>query len=135
MYKGQVICIIIIIFIGVFHFLAVKKGTKQSKPSKWFSILLMMSFFQVLFDIMSVYTVNHLETVSPILNRIVHIFYMGFMQLLFYLAYKYLEAVIEDEIGEGVARWKYAEVPILLATLGVIFLPLVYIETPIGNYS
>ena len=135
MYKGQVICLIIIMFIGVLQFFAVKKGTKQSKPSKWFSILLVMSFFQLIFDIGSVYTVNHLDTVSPILNRIVHIFYMGFMQLLFYLAYKYLEAVIEDEIGEGVARWKYAEVPILLATLGVIFLPLVYIETPIGNYS
>ena len=135
MYKGQVICLIIIMFIGVLQFFAVKKGTKQSKPSKWFSILLVMSFFQLIFDIGSVYTVNHLDTVSPILNRVVHIFYMGFMQLLFYLAYKYLEAVIEEEIGDRIVKWKYAEVPIILATLGVIFLPLVYIETPLGNYS
>ena len=135
MYKGQIICIIIIMFIGVLQFLAVKKGTKLSKPSKWFSILLVMSFFQLIFDIGSVYTVNHLETVSPILNRVVHNFFLGFMQLLFYIVYKYLEAVIEEEIGDRIEKLKYAEVPIILATLGLIFLPLVYIETPVGNYS
>ena len=135
MYKGQVICIIIIMFIGIFHFLAVQKGTKMSKPSEWFSRLLIMSFFQIIFDIWSVYTVNHLETVSPVLNRAVHIFYMGFMQMLFYLAYKYLESVIEEEIGNRYACSKYTEIPIILANLGVIFLPLIYIETPKGNYS
>jgi len=135
MYKGQIICIIIIMFIGVFNFLAVKKGTKQSKPSKWFSRLLVMSFFQIIFDIWSVYTVNHLEIVSPVLNRVVHIFYMGLMQMLFYLAYKYLEAVIEEEIGDRIVKWKYAEIPITLANLGVVFLPLEYIESPLGNYS
>lgn len=135
MYKGQIICIIIIGFIGVFHFLAVQKGTKQSNPSRWFSRLVCMSFFQIIFDIWSVYTVNHLETVSPILNRVVHIFYMGFMQMLFYLAYKYLEAVIEEEIGDRLVKQRYADIPITLANLGVIFLPLEYIETPLTNYS
>lgn len=135
MYKGQVICIIVIIFIGVFHYQAVRNRTKQTKPSKWFTRLLYMSFFQLIFDIWSVYTVNHLYTVSPVLNRVVHIFYMGFMQLIFYLAYKYLEAVIEEEIGNPIIKQRYADIPITLGNLGVIFLPLEYIETPQGNYS
>lgn len=135
MYKGQAICIIIILFIGAFHFFTIYKGAKQSKPSIWFQRLLIMSFFQLIFDVWSVYTVNHLDTVSPILNRLVHIGYMGFMQMLFYLAYKYLETVIEEELGDRFARSKYSAVPIVLANLGVIFLPLVYIETPQGNYS
>lgn len=135
MYKGQIICIIIILFIGSLHFLSVYKGKKQSKPSTWFSGLLVMSFFQLLFDIWSVYTVNHLDTVSPILNRMVHIGYMSLMQMIFYLAYKYLEAVVEEEIGRRSRYSKYANIPIVLVNIGVVFLPLVYIETPKGNYS
>ena len=135
MYKGQIICIIVIIFIGILHFLSVNKGKKQTKPSVWFSRLLVMSFFQLLFDIWSVYTVNHLDTVSPILNRLVHIGYMSLMQILFYLGYKYLKAVVEEEIGSGSLYSKYEDIPIVLANLGVVFLPLVYIETPKGNYS
>lgn len=135
MYKGQIICIIIILFIGAFHFLSLYRSKKQSKPTVWFSRLLVLSFFQLLFDIWSVYTVNHLDIVSPILNRVVHIGYMSLMQMLFYLAYRYLESVIEEEIGSKPAYSKYADIPITLANLGVIFLPLVYIETPKGNYS
>lgn len=132
MYKAQIMCIIIISFIGAF---SIFFGQKETKASKWFTILLVSSFFQVIFDACSVYTVNHLETVSPVLNRVVHILYMGFMQLLFYLAYKYLEAVIEEEIGDRIVKLKYVEVPMILANIGVVFLPLEYIETPKGNYS
>jgi len=135
MYKGQMICIIVIMFIGLFHYQAVQKGTKQSKPSKWFTVLLYTSFFQLIFDIWSVYTVNHLYTVSPVLNRVVHIFYMGLMQMLFYLTYKYLEAVVEEETKKQIIKKWYADFPIILGNLGVIFLPLEYIETPQGNYS
>lgn len=131
-YKGQIICSIIILFIGAFSF---SNGQKLTKSSKWFSVLLVSSFVQLMFDIFSVYTVNHLETVSPILNRVVHCFYMGFMQLLFYLAYKYIEEVIWEEIGEGLRRLRGSVIPLILAVLGVIFLPLYYVETPKGNYS
>ena len=135
MYKGQIICIIIILFIGVLHFLSVYRGKNQSKSSVWFSRLLVVSFFQLLFDIWSVYTVNHLDTVSPILNRLVHDCFLGLMQMLFYLGYKYLEKVIEEELDSHFPVFSYADIPIILSTLGVIFLPLVYIETPKGNYS
>ncbi len=131
-YKGQIICCIVIVFIGSFHFY---KGEKETKSSKWFSGLVVFSFLQLLFDIFSVYTVNHLDSVSPVLNRIVHCFYMGFLLLLFYLAYKYIETVIKEEIGEGIQPLKGSVLPLVLAVLGVIFLPLEYIETPKGNYS
>lgn len=135
MYKGQIICIIIILFIGILHFISVFKGKKQSKSSVWFSQLLVTSFIQLLFDIWSVYTVHHLDTVSPILNRVVHIGYMNLMQMIFYLAYKYLESVVEEEIGRRSRYSKYANIPILLVILGVIFLPITYMETPKGNYA
>lgn len=132
MYKTQISCAIIILFLGLLYFTA--KNSKQ-KSSKWFSALLVTSFFQLLFDIFSVYTVNHLTTVSPIVNRIIHCFYMGLMLIIFYIAYKYLETIIEEEIGKPIKQNNLSLPPLIIMLLGIIFLPLSYIETPDGNYS
>lgn len=132
MYKGQIIFIIIISIIGAFYFTSSRKKTVSSQ---WFSAYVIVALVQIFFDMYSCYTVNHLETVSPILNRVVHCFYMGFMLLLFYISYKYLEALIEEEIGDNIVRFKYSIVPLLVAVFGVVFFPLYYMETPKGNYS
>ena len=132
MYKTQIACAIIIFFIGIFYFTAYNP---KKKSSKWFCALLCCSFMQLLFDIFSVYTVNHLYTVSAVLNRIVHIFYMGFMLAVFYIAYKYLKTIIEEELGSSFRHYNMSVIPLVITILGVIFLPLTYIETPKGNYS
>ena len=112
MYKSQIICIIIILFIAAFYFYSDRK----TASAKWFSLLLITAVVQLLFDIGSVYTVNHLETVLPALNRMVHCFYMSLMLLLFLIAYKYLEALIEEEKGERIHRIKYSILPVIIAT-------------------
>lgn len=132
MYKTQISCAILILFIGILYF---SSSNLKSRSSKWFSTLLVCSFLQLIFDPISVYTVNHLYTVSAVVNRIVHIFYMGFMLAIFYIAYKYLESIIEEEIGRKIKRYNFSAIPLIITILGVIFLPLYYIESPRSNYS
>ncbi len=132
MYKTQLACIVVITFIGILYFMSTKPNTKSSK---WFFALLNSCFLQLWFDVASVYTVNHLETVNPILNRVVHIFYMGLMLLIFYVAYKYLESIVEEEIGGEIKRYRFTVVPLIITMLGVIFLPLHYVESKRSNYS
>ena len=131
MYKSQIVCIIIILFIAAFYFYSERK----TASAKWFSLLLITAVVQLLFDIGSVYTVNHLDTVSPFLNRMVHYFFMSLMLVLFLIAYKYLEALIEEEKGERIYRIKFIAIPVVIASFSLIFLPITYIETPKGNYS
>ena len=131
MYKSQILCIIIILFIAAFYFYSERK----TASAKWFSLLLITAVVQLLFDIGSVYTVNHLDTVSPFLNRMVHYFFMSLMLVLFLIAYKYLESLIEEEKGERIYRIKFIAIPIVIASFSLIFLPITYIETPKGNYS
>ena len=70
------------------------------------------------------------------MNRIVHIFYMSFMLSIFYLAYKYIETMIEEELGRRIMRYKFATtIPLVVTILGVIFLPLDYLEGNRSNYS
>ncbi len=132
MYKTQIACLIIILLIGIFYFTA---SNRKTVSSKWFARLLVVSFLQLVFDIISVYTVNHLYTVPAIVNRIVHIFFMGLMLAMFYLVYKYLESIIEEEVKEKIERHNYTAIPLIVTLLGTIFLPLSYIETEATNYS
>lgn len=132
MYKTQVACAIFILFIGVLYF---HSTGKKAGSSKRFVALLACSFSQLIFDVLSVYTVNHLETVSPVVNRVIHIFYMGFLQVLFYIAYRYLETIIEEEIGRTIRRYQFTLTPLLVAIAGTIFLPLYYVESARSNYS
>lgn len=132
MYKTQIACAIFILFIGVLYF---RSAGKKAGSSKWFEALLACSFFQIIFDALSVYTVNHLDTVSPVLNRIIHIAFMGLMLVLIYLAYRYLEAIIEEEVGETVRKHRFTIIPLVLTVAGCIFLPLHYVESARSNYS
>lgn len=131
LYKSQIVCIFIILFIAAFYFYSERK----TASAKWFSSLLITAVVQLLFDIGSVYTVNHLETVPPILNRIVHCIFMSLLLALFLIAYKYLEALIEEARGERLQRIKFAVIPVIIATFSLCFLPIKYVETPKGNYS
>lgn len=132
MYKTQIFCIIVLVFIGAFYLIN-RKG--RGEVSKWFLVLLSVSIVQLIFDLITVYTVNHLETVPPTVNRLAHNFYLGLMLTVFFLAYKYLENVVVEETGNPNFKMKGSFVPWVLTMTGVIFLPLKYIENPKTNYS
>ncbi|MBQ8038650.1 MAG: response regulator, partial [Lachnospiraceae bacterium] len=93
------------------------------------------SFFQLIFDALSVYTVNHLDTVSPVVNRIIHIIFLGLLQVMFYLAYRYLEAIIEEEVGKAIRKARFTIIPLLFTMTGNIVLPVYYVESARSNYS
>ena len=60
---------------------------------------------------------------------------MSLLLALFLIAYKYLEALIEEARGERIQRIKFAVIPVIIATFSLCFLPIKYVETPKGNYS
>lgn len=132
MYKLQIGCLIILIFISIMYFFANKK---KSRAHTLFDGILVVSCLQIVFDIASVYTVNHLETVSPVLNRVIHQFYMGFLITMFCLIYVYCVALVEEKIKTHFKVSKIATTVLVLSFIGLITLPLDYIENPITNYS
>ncbi|MBQ7832452.1 MAG: response regulator [Lachnospiraceae bacterium] len=132
-FKTQLICCIIVFFIGVFYFVSVKE--KKKKSHKWYSVMLIVSVAQLVFDILSVITVNQLETIEPWINKLVHQCFMTLMLAIFFAVYRYLETVIQEEIGDAFKSAKWAYIPLLVSFVGVLVLPIYYAETPKGNYS
>lgn len=132
MYKLQIGCLIILIFISIMYFFANKK---KSRMHTLFGAILAVSGSQIIFDIASVYTVNHLESVSPIVNRIIHDFYMGLLITMFCLIYVYGVAMVEEKIEIRFKVSRVATIILVLSYIGIIALPLDYIEHPVTNYS
>ena len=60
---------------------------------------------------------------------------MGLMLIIFYTAYKYIETIIEEETGKNIKHYQFTIIPLIITILGVIFLPLSYIESKRSNYS
>ena len=127
----QVCCLIIIAFIAGVYF-PVKREKTYSHII--FSLSLAAGAFCIVFDIITVYTVNHLDSVSPLANRIFHNLFMGSLILEALLCYLYCLSLIYGKKVAAKGHWVIG-IPVLISWVGLAFLPLGYVQTPKGNYS
>ncbi len=131
-YKAQIYGLFVITALLLMCWIGIKKKEKENKI---FIIILLSGFFNLIFDIVTNYTVNHLETVSPVLNRIVHGIFFFSLTNLFMLVYKYLVALVEKELEEVVKGKVLTTLPYVVFSILEFVLPLYYVETSSGNYS
>ncbi len=132
MIRMEIACFLVLAFMAIMYFSAEREKTKIHKV---FSILLILSMIHLVLDGVTIYTVNHLETVPEWFNNVVHRLFIGTMEAIFYFIYYYVVLLIDDEAGEGLRFSRYAAWPLIIALVGVLFLPLYYVETKQGNYS
>ncbi len=132
MYKLQIGGLIVLIFIMIIFML---QNKKKGRMHTLFGAILTVSALQITFDIASVYTVNHLEKVNPVLNRIVHQFYMGLLMTMFCLIYVYCVELAGEKTKSRLGHSKWAIGTLCVSYIGLLILPLEYIENPITNYS
>lgn len=99
------------------------------------ALLLIVMVVHLLFDALTIYTVNHLDTVPRLLNDILHRFFIGTMVLNVYLFYQYIAILIEEETGKPRRFDLAARIYLAAAELGSMLLPVHYAVTDQGNYS
>lgn len=132
MIRMEVALILVVAFVAFMYFSAERKYTSLHRT---FSVVLVSMLFHLLFDAITIYTVNHLESVPILLNDILHRFFIGTMVLVLYLFYQYIVILVEEETGK---KWKFdivAKVFLVVAELGAMLLPVHYAVTENGNYS
>lgn len=132
MLRMEVACLSVIIFMSIMYFSAKRKRTRIHRV---FSALLILSAVNLIFDCITIYTVNRLDMIPIWANDILHKLFIGTMPCIFYLIYRYSVLLIGKETLEF--RWflKVSDMIAGIMTVGVIVLPIYYVETPKGNYS
>ena len=126
--RGQIFCMCIIIYIAVTYFSVKRKNTSGHTI---FSLLLICSIIYLMFDMITVYTINRFDEISVGFNHFCHIMYMSFMAAAMYLIFMYIRYLT---YGEKTFRF-YLLIPLCVGILGSIFLSFECVETPYGNYS
>ncbi|MBQ3545997.1 MAG: response regulator [Lachnospiraceae bacterium] len=131
-YKAQIYSMFVISVLFLMCWFGIKK---KNKENNFFIVILLAGFINLIFDIASNYTVNHLETVNPLVNWIVHICFFDSIITLFLFVYEYLAALVEKELERPLKGKIFTYIPCIIAWISQLFLPLEYIETDSGNYS
>ena len=132
MIRMEIALFLILAFVAFVYFSA---GRKHTLLHKTFSELLIVMLIHLVFDAVTVYTVNHLDTVDWLLNAIVHRLFIGTLVLAVYLFYKYIAILVEEETGKQRHLDIAAKIYLAVAELGVLLLPIHYAVTEKGNYS
>ena len=131
MIRMEIACFFVVAFIAVIYFSAKREHTKMHKC---FAALLCVSIVHLVFYAITIYTVNNRDIVPSAANDIFHRLFIGTMLIFFYLVYYYIVLIVEEAEEEPHSSL-FGKIFLVIALLGVIFLPFEYIETPNGSYS
>lgn len=126
--KLQIGCFIITVFIMILYFSVKRISTRSHKV---YSALLIVSALYLMFDRVTVYTVNHIETVPALWNQIMHRCFLMSLVACIYLIYRYVLLMIFQE--RPTRRGSF--VLLILSVIAAGGLPLYYRITEKGNYS
>lgn len=132
MIKLQICCMIVIFFIMSVYFSTRRVRTYSHIV---FSISLWVTVFNLTFDMITVYTVNHLDTVPVWLNRLCHVLFLGSLIMEVFICYVYSTTLIDQNEKPLMKKNVYMAIPVWIAWLGLLILPIQYVETEKGNYS
>ncbi len=128
MAKLQIGCFIITVFIMLLYFSVKRIKTGSHKV---YSALLFISFFYLIFDWITVYTVNHMDDVPSVFNHVMHRCFLISLVTCIYLIYHYVLLMI---FGERPLH-RASSVFLVVTVLASGILPLYYRVTDRGNYS
>lgn len=100
-----------------------------------FNGMLLFTSISLIFDMCTVYTITHMDWVSPQLNRLFHQLFIGSLDTNIYLFYMYVLTLGNNQKRKSKFVLLLHSTPAILAILVVIFAPLYYYVGSDGAYS
>lgn len=136
--RMEAACFFFTLFIA-FMFIVVKR--EKTTLHKYFANSLISLIVHLVFDSITVYTVNNMDTVSPFINDTMHRIYLMTMLFTIYFMYKYVSRLIYEETEkQGLSKFSLfiqwlLNIYMLAAEILLAITPITYVETAKGNYE
>ena len=132
MLRMEIALFLSIAFVAFIYYSTEKERTPLHNT---FSVLLGVVLANLALDGITVYTVNHLETVPLVLNDAVHRLFLASIVLVVYLFYHYIATLVAEQADKPRVLDIPARVFLVFGLLADFLLPITYVETERGNYS
>ena len=91
MIRMEIALFLVLAFVAMNYFTAERR---YSQLHRTFALLLVTVLVNLVFDGVTVYTVNHLDAVPELLNEILHRIFIGSMVVAMYLFYEYISLLV-----------------------------------------
>lgn len=119
LYKLQMGCMVILLIIA-FLYWKERIRIRKIQHIKVFDQILVSGIIYMIFDIASVYTVNHLDTVSDFINRLCHIGFLVSLNIIVFLFFYYILNITELVDEQNKKRNIYIWLPLIINVIMVI---------------
>lgn len=135
-YKMTLACLVILLYLLFSYYYDRHISSKKNASTRIFEVMLLNGILYSFLDMITVYTVNHLETVPIFWNRFFHLCFLISIDLMIFLTYVYMLAVT-DTYPKSLRKKIFTFLPFIINMMLVIAtIPL--LEFRIGkvtNYS
>lgn len=92
--KLQIGCLMVVLYIAFSYYKECSIVQKKHRAT-WFDGLLLLSIICIIFDGITAYTVNHLDTVNGLLNDIMHMLFLAGIDMFIFTVFLYMLAITE----------------------------------------
>ncbi len=132
MWKTSLVCLVFVVYMGLFYF------SNQHLPlrsTRLFRAYYVCAVLLNIFDLLTVYAVNHRELVSADLNLLAHTAFLVLINLTMLFYFLYIRSLLENRRKTMVLYRILHVLPFAVTTFLVLILPITYVEGQETNYS
>ncbi|MDE7281203.1 MAG: hypothetical protein K2N36_05635, partial [Ruminiclostridium sp.] len=130
--KTSIVCLVLILYMCLFYY---RKPHLKIKSTKMFGRLIIAAVAASVFDLITVYTVNHRETVPDVINLAAHIIYLYSILMFAYFLFLYMKSCLQREHKINRKVQILQSIPVAVSTIGILFLPISYVSGINTDYS
>lgn len=130
--KTSIVCLLFILYMLGFYY---RKPHIPIKSTRVFQKLNVVALLNAVFDLITLYTVNHRDQVPDLLNLIAHIIYLMSILGFIFLLFLYTRSCLE--VNQKLSRMVriIQSIPFFLSAVGIMILPITYIHGKTTDYS
>lgn len=130
--KTSFVCLLLVIYMGVFYF---SKKHLPVRSARLFNGYYFSALSVVLFDFITLCTVNRMDVVPPAINLIAHIIYMLSINVMLFFMFVYEQSLLGKHLRVSKPMRILQTLPMIITSFLILILPLNYVEGKYTNYS
>lgn len=130
--KTPVVCLMFTLYMLWFYY---RKPHIPIKSTRIFQLLTGVAFLNVLFDLITIYTVNNRDRVPEGVNLLAHIIYLLSILGYIFLLFLYMRSYLAVKLTFSKRIRTVHSLPFILSAVGILLLPITYVHGETTDYS